>query len=168
LILGATLLGSVIPDFDFLPGILIGDPGAFHHGVSHSLGFAVLFGTAVFFVLRYFRRGDSVARAAIVAALAYTFHSVLDAVSVNEGAKAVPLLWPLSQENFGINLGLFGHFYHDGFASGPWSVVRRENVPAVARELIVLGIPSLLIHFWTIKSANTRSPQKTAVEAANE
>ena len=30
------------PDLDFVPGILLGDPGAYHHGISHSLGFALM------------------------------------------------------------------------------------------------------------------------------
>jgi hypothetical protein len=145
--MGVTLLGSVVPDFDFLPGILIGDPGAFHHGMSHSVGAALLFGSAVFFSLRYFQRGDIAAHAAIMAALAYGFHVVLDGVSANDGAKAVPLLWPLAQQDFGINLGLLGHFHHDEFADGIWSIACRQNLPALARELAVMGIPPLLIYF---------------------
>jgi hypothetical protein len=46
--LGVTLLGGIVPDFDFLPGILIGDPSVFHHGVSHSFAFAVSFGVVIF------------------------------------------------------------------------------------------------------------------------
>jgi hypothetical protein len=168
LILGASVLGSIIPDFDFLPGFLTGDPSAFHHGISHSAGFALLFGIGVFVVLRYFgRSSDIVTRAALMATFAYGFHAVLDAVSVVEGAKAVPLLWPLSSHEFGINLNLFGHFHHDGFADGLWSVVRHENLPALARELIVLGIPSLLMYLWAGNIMNTWRGRKTQVEAAN-
>jgi LexA-binding, inner membrane-associated putative hydrolase len=54
LIMGTTLVASIVPDFDFLPGILMGEPGAFHHGISHSVGFAFLFGTLVFAFLRCF------------------------------------------------------------------------------------------------------------------
>ena len=165
IVLSATLLGSIVPDFDFLPGFLIGDPSAFHHGISHSLGFALLFGTAVFLVLRYFQSSDIATRAALMAAAAYAFHAVLDAVSVGEGARAVPLLWPFSPEEFGTNLDLFGHFHHDGLADGIWSVVRRENLPALARELTVLGIPLLLIYFWRARLRNGKiSKEKEAHE----
>jgi membrane-bound metal-dependent hydrolase YbcI (DUF457 family) len=150
-VLGAALLGSIVPDFDFLPGFLTSDPSAFHHGISHSAGFALLFGIAVFFVLRSFRHNDIATRAALMATFAYALHAVLDAVSVGEGAKAVPLLWPLSPHEFGINLELFGHFHHDGLVDGIWSVVRRENVPALTREIIVMGIPVLLLQFWATK-----------------
>jgi hypothetical protein len=149
LVLSATLLGSIIPDFDFLPGILIGDPPAFHHGISHSSGFAILFGTAVFLVLRYFRHSDVASRTALMATFTYGFHAVLDAVSVGDGAKTVPLLWPFSQYEVGINFDLFGHFHHDGLADGIWSVVRQENVSALARELTVMGAPLLLLLWGT-------------------
>ena len=32
-----------IPDLDFIPGFLMGRPNLLHHGISHSLGAAVLF-----------------------------------------------------------------------------------------------------------------------------
>jgi membrane-bound metal-dependent hydrolase YbcI (DUF457 family) len=166
IVMSATLLGSLVPDFDFLAGIVIGDPPAFHHGISHSLGFALLFGTAVFLVLRCFQRSDIATRAALMATFAYAFHAVLDAVSVVEGAKAVPLLWPFSWHEFGINLGLFGHFHHDGLTDGIWSVVRRENLPALTRELTVLGIPLLLIYFWRAKTV--RSYEWKSVEGENQ
>jgi hypothetical protein len=159
LVFGATMLGSIVPDFDFLPGFLIGNPGAFHHGISHSLGYAVLFGTVVFLVLRYFQYGDIATRAALMGAFAYGFHAVLDAVSVNEGAKSVPLLWPLSSREFGINLHFFGHFHHDGLADGIWSVVRRENLPALARELSVMGAPLLLLLLWRGRRDRSKTVQ---------
>ena len=159
LVLGATILGSIVPDFDFLPGIVIGDPPAFHHGVSHSLGFALLFGAVVFLALRYFQYSDIATRAALMAASAYGFHAVLDAVSVNEGAKSVPLLWPLSSREFGINLHLFGHFHHDGLADGLWSVVRRENLAALARELSVMGAPLLLLLLWRSRRDRSKTVQ---------
>ena len=159
LVLGATILGSIVPDFDFLPGIVIGNPSAFHHGISHSLGFALLFGTMVFLVLRYFQYGDIATRAALMGAFAYGFHAVLDAVSVNEGAKSVPLLWPLSSREFGINLHFFGHFHHDGLADGIWSVVRRENLPALARELSVMGAPLLLLLLWRGRRDRSKTVQ---------
>ena len=32
------LLMAIAPDFDFIPGILQGQPNLYHQGVSHSLG----------------------------------------------------------------------------------------------------------------------------------
>jgi hypothetical protein len=157
LILGATISASIAPDFDFLPGFLIGKPSAFHHGISHSSGFAVLFGTAVFLMLRCSNHRDVAIRATLMASFAYGFHAVLDAVSVGEGAKAVPLLWPFSWQEFGINIGLFGHFHHDGLADGIWSVVVWGNLPALARELTVMGAPLLLLLLWRARGDRSKS-----------
>lgn len=157
LILGATIFASIAPDFDFLPGFVIGNPSAFHHGISHSAGFAFLFGTLVFLLLRYFQPSDIATRAALMATVAYGFHAVLDAVSVGEGAKAVPLLWPFSSHAFGINIELFGHFHHDGLAHGIWSVVVWENLPALARELTIMGAPLLLLLLWRARGDRSKS-----------
>ena len=47
-IMGVVLLGSILPDFDFLPGYFFAKLSTYHHGISHSLTFAALFGLAVF------------------------------------------------------------------------------------------------------------------------
>ena len=146
-VLGVTLLSSILPDFDFLPGILIGDPSAFHHGISHSLTVAVFVGSLVFFFGRRLHTKIAV-QTATLAALAYFFHIVLDAVSVNEGTRGVPILWPWSDRQFGINLHLFGFFHHGGLYRGIWSIVRWDNLPALIREISVLGIPVLILFLW--------------------
>ena len=163
--LGVTLMGSILPDFDFLPGILIGDPAAFHHGVSHSLAFAVLFGALVFVFFRCCRQKKIARRAALLGTLAYGFHVVLDAVNVN---NAVPIIWPLSNVKFGINLNLFGHFHHDRLEQGIRSVVRWDNLPAVTRELTILGIPVLLLFLWRKRRGQSNLPGCRVKEDAYE
>ena len=143
--LAVTMMGSILPDFDFLPGILIGEPAAFHHGESHSLAFATLFGALVFISLRFYRQKTIARQAALLATLAYALHVLLDSVSAN---NSVPMIWPLFNHKLGINLNLFGHFHHGGLEHGVWSVVRWDNLPAVLRELTILGIPVLLLFLW--------------------
>ena len=45
-------LAAVAADFDFIPGILIGNPGRFHHAQSHSVTFAVLAGVVAALIAR--------------------------------------------------------------------------------------------------------------------
>jgi hypothetical protein len=39
------------PDLDFLAGAVVGDSGAFHHGISHSFGFGLIFTVAAAVIL---------------------------------------------------------------------------------------------------------------------
>jgi membrane-bound metal-dependent hydrolase YbcI (DUF457 family) len=154
LAIAITLLGSILPDFDFVPGILMGNLGAFHHGVSHSPAFAVLFGVlTVLFVRR--QQKDVAWHVGILAALAYASHVLLDLVSVSEGARGVPILWPLSGERFGINLHLLGHFQYWPSYRGIWTVLRWDNVSVLCRELAVIGGLTMFLLWrerWIIRS----------------
>jgi len=146
---GVTLFASIAPDFDFVPGILIGRMGAYHHGISHSLTFAVLFGAIVFVVLRFL--GNAVAmQGAILATLSYSGHVLLDFISVNEGSRGVPILWPLSDEKFAFGLNLFGHFLWGG--EGLRTIFRLENIVPILREILFIGSVLLLTVFWDRRS----------------
>jgi inner membrane protein len=139
-VLGLTLLGSILPDFDFFPGFFTGKLFAYHHGISHSLTFAVFF-TAVVFILAEWRQTKVASRAAILAGLGYASHIILDFLG-NPG-PGMPIFWPLSDKLFGLDLGLLGSFY---FAdSGIWSVVRRDNASTILRELLIIGSPVLFL-----------------------
>lgn len=102
----AAILGGflgVLPDFDFIPGILAGDPGTYHRGISHSLGAAVLVAAAVAFVGRIWL-GDF-RTPFLIAVAAYGSHLVLDAIMPDtRGIAGVPLFWPLSEEYVGYAL----------------------------------------------------------------
>ncbi len=158
-----TFVGSILPDFDFLPGILIGDPGAFHHGVSHSLAFALLFGALVYVFLRRYLQSEIARRVALLGTLAYVFHAVLDVVSVNQGARGIPFIWPLSNVKFGINLNLFGHFHHGGLDEGIWSIFRWDNLAPLTREFVLMGIPVLLLFLWREGRDRRSTPRPSEV-----
>ena len=143
-LLVVTLLSSIAPDFDFLPGILQGDMRAFHHGISHSLGFALLFGILMLLVARRLVNGDA-ASVSLLAVLAYSSHVLLDLLNVNPGTRGVPLLWPLSPEQLGFSLRLFGRFRYRDLSDGTWSVVRWDNLWPLACELAVLGTLVLIV-----------------------
>jgi membrane-bound metal-dependent hydrolase YbcI (DUF457 family) len=143
-VLVLTLLSSIAPDFDFLPGTLLGDMRAFHHGISHSLGFALLFGILMLLAARRWVSGDA-ARVSLLAVFAYSSHVLLDLVNVNEGTRGVPLFWPLSTEQLGFSLHLFGRFRYRDLSDGTWSVARWDNLWPVACELAVLGTLVLIV-----------------------
>gem|GEM_PF-2763000 len=75
------------PDLDFLPGILIDTPFAFHRGLSHSLLAAVIFGATILLLTRHrLERPWAVAGAATAG---YASHLLLD-------MPHIPVLWPMS------------------------------------------------------------------------
>jgi inner membrane protein len=159
IMLAIALFGSILPDFDFVPGILIGNLRAFHHGVSHSLAFAVLFGVLTFFLVPP-RQKDIALRIAILAASAYASHVLLDLVSVSEGARGVPILWPLSDHRFGIDLRLLGHFHYSTTYRGIWTVIRWDNLPALSLELVATGTPALFL-LWRERRLAQRLAKRT-------
>jgi hypothetical protein len=126
------------PDLDFVPGILIGNMRAFHHGISHSLGFAGLLTAAAFLLLRRFEPAAA-SRGAVMAFLSCISHVLLDLISVNDGSRGVPLLWPVSSTELGFVSGVFGHFRYGDVSEGIWSVVRWTNVDPLLREAGILG-----------------------------
>jgi hypothetical protein len=144
LLLAGALIGGVLPDFDFVPGLLIGDFRAFHHGISHSVALALVYGAVVFAVTQWMDSRVAV-RAAALATLAYVSHIMLVFVAVNEGTRGVPLLWPVIDERIGFNLRLFGHFRYTDFSDGIWSVLLWVNVTPVLRELLILGALVMLL-----------------------
>jgi inner membrane protein len=94
------LLGANSPDLDFIPGMLVGESGRYHHGPSHSLGFAILFGLVVSLAILFLRLGDVIRKSIIFFSL-YFSHVILDYFSTDTSLPyGVPLLWPLSAEYY--------------------------------------------------------------------
>jgi hypothetical protein len=85
---------ACVPDLDLVPGVLVGDPSRFHHGVTHSLTAAILFAGAVAVLLAVAGHRAPTRFVLVVAAL-YASHSALDALTLdNSDPRGVPLLWP--------------------------------------------------------------------------
>ncbi len=87
-------------DLDFIPGLMIGQATRFHHGITHSFGFAIIAGLAAGFLVKRFKKKDPF-KAFLVTSLAYASHVFLDIV--NGAWKPMPVFWPLTSETF------FGH-----------------------------------------------------------
>jgi inner membrane protein len=89
-------LVGVAADLDFLPGLLLGAPGRYHHAQSHSLLFACLAGGAVMVVARHHRP-----RWGLLACLAYASHLLLDWFTQDTlPPLGIPILWPLTTRSF--------------------------------------------------------------------
>jgi membrane-bound metal-dependent hydrolase YbcI (DUF457 family) len=127
--LAAALVLANAPDLDYVPGLVLGYPDAWHRGGTHSL-VAALAVAAVAAALASARRLPK--RLALGAALAWTSHLVLDFVTANAlPPHGIPLFWPWSARTFVAARPLLGELVID--ASGTAAFFRSLIAPESAR-----------------------------------
>ncbi len=128
-----------LPDLDFLPGLFIGQPEAFHRGASHSAAAALLCGGALGAVGWW--RGARVGLWFALGAGAYGSHLVLDFFSpATDASSGLPLLWPLSAERFLSPWPLFLSIEKSGVGAGFLaSLLSAHNLVAVVWEAVLLA-----------------------------
>lgn len=105
---------SLLPDVDSVLGILLGNFGAFHNNLSHSL----TFGLAVAFCiggLVWLRNRSGFRLWFSLALLSYWLHLLLDLFTIGRGLM---ILWPVSSARYDIPFKLFyGLRWSDGLIS---------------------------------------------------
>lgn len=131
---------SLAPDLDFVPGMLLDDPGRFHHGASHSIGAAAL--GALLGAALGRATGLGPCPGAFVCGLAVLLHVVLDALAVDTSVPyGVPLFWPLDGRYVigGFTPFLDIHRDQAGTATFFRTLLVAHNVRAVLLEAVLLG-----------------------------
>jgi hypothetical protein len=123
-------LAAIAADFDFIPGILIGNPGRFHHAHSHSVTFAVLAGIVAGLVATQSRL-----RWALLVGVGYASHLILDGLTFDDSAPhGIPILWPFVRGVFQSPITLFPNV-----AWGSHSLITTQNLDLLIRELGFIG-----------------------------
>lgn len=149
---GAVALANV-PDLDFVPGLLLGDPSAFHRGVTHTLA-GVLIATTI--AAAIIPRLQSLRAAPLPRGGWTTFvfvalasHLLVDVVSVDTTPPCgAAILWPFSDHLFYAPFTGLGDLPLDresrlGFVR---SLVAAPALLAWARELALLVATVALVH----------------------
>jgi len=158
-LVAALLLAGNAPDLDFVPGILIGDAGRFHHGPAHSLFAAAIF-TAL--VLPLARRAGfhSMRRFGLLMALGFVSHLLLDMLSTDRGVRnGVPLFWPLSEASLSFPFAVFIDIKRDlRTRSFVQSLLIWHNVYAVLWECVVLTVLLAASRVGRLVRARVRGP----------
>jgi len=140
------------PDFDFLPGMLAGTPGAFHRGPTHSVAAALVVGLAAAGI-GWWRRpgGRGAAWWAGFAAAAYASHLLVDFVTVDMVAPyGAPFLWPMSERFFHAGSAWFDEIVIDPSSRAGFvrSLVTRTALLTwlgeVVRAALVVGAVALV------------------------
>jgi hypothetical protein len=94
---------SLLPDLDFLFGLIYGDVEKFHNNISHSLLFGLLV-ALIFSALAYWKDRAHFWGWFVVSFLSYDMHVILD---IFTGERGVMLLWPFVQDRFSSPVKLF-------------------------------------------------------------
>jgi len=137
------------PDLDFLPGILIGAPAAYHQGLSHSFVLAMIASAVVTAMLRAVFRMP--ARPVFVLAfLSYSSHLIIDLFGPDRRPPfGIPLFWPVSHRTFLSPVSVFLGARHANMTSAStseWvrSVLTLYNVAAIGLEAVIM-LPFLFL-----------------------
>ncbi len=96
--MGSILLGSLLPDIDFLFVILFGSV-KFHRTFTHSLFFVIFIAFIIFLTLKKNSKRRLISLGLLLGGL---LHILIDACEDTSPATGmgIPLLWPFSQRRF--------------------------------------------------------------------
>ena len=94
---------SILPDFDFLPGVIMGDPAGWHGTISHSIAAVLIAAIIAFCITRFFLKRRDGGRISVLTGVVYGMHILMDFFTDGRG---IMLLWPL-KERFVSPVSLF-------------------------------------------------------------
>ncbi|WDP90771.1 MAG: metal-dependent hydrolase [Desulfobacter sp.] len=152
-VLGACLVLSILPDLDFVPGFLLGEPHMFHHGVSHSLIASCI--AALLSALILIKLSGNEVRIEIVflcCFLAGLSHPLLDYLCEDYSRPyGVPLFWPFIEDYFIADNPVFLAIDKSGttFSSFIKSMITFNNCKAAFVEILYATV--LLSIIWFAK-----------------
>jgi membrane-bound metal-dependent hydrolase YbcI (DUF457 family) len=91
------VLATLMPDFDFLFGMMIDRPGHFHHGPSHSLAVGFIIASCIVLLIRKLFKGLPIKKLWMLFFIAAFSHLLLDYLTADTRSPlGVPLFWPFS------------------------------------------------------------------------
>ncbi len=142
-LLFAPLLAS-LADFDFIPGLFMGDYNSFHRGVSHSIGVTLIISLLLWLVLR---KGCSFSgwKCFLFLFCLYGSHLVIDFFTRDTWAPhGAQFLWPFSSDYFKSPVDLFLDANRT-----PWTrVFSLHNLITYLSECVLFGTPLYYFSKW--------------------
>lgn len=154
------VLVSIMPDFDFIPGIFIGNPNYFHHGVTHSIGFAFLVALIASRIIKF--NGYPAWKNFSIFFSLYMAHTIIDYFAVDTtGPFGEKLLWPFSNSYYLSSHPVFMGVKHSDLA-GLFSLY---NIKVILYE-ILLFLPLNLL-FLLLKRIKSDSREKLKAKEAD-
>jgi len=134
---------AVLPDLDFVPGILAGTPAIYHQGISHSFGVAFLTSLALAGILD---KTESFSRKFALLLLSYCSHLAIDFFGPDKRLPyGIPMFWPVSGRHFLSPVPLFWGAHHTPSPTASplqWveGLFTLHNLGAIAFEILIFGL----------------------------
>jgi len=138
-----------LPDIDYLPGFLLGQPNRFHHLWTHSLGFALLAGLLGGFIFRRQRRNLIQAEKPaqqfglyfLMISAAVFSHCVLDLFTEDSSPPyGMLLLWPFDQGFYDVTWNLFPSTHKSNESATFFaSLLNWYNAKIAIREFLIMA-----------------------------
>ncbi len=131
-----------LPDVDFLFGFVLGRPGEFHRGITHTVLAAVVFGILAGAFCRW-RFKDRLLPAMLMFAAVYASHLLLDALTIDErGPAGAQFFWPFSDGYYIMPFTIFTEIIIDGSSRTGFlaTVFAWQSVVVLARETVIAAV----------------------------
>ncbi len=153
----ATLIFTILPDFDLLLGYVAGNPNQYHHQATHTLIFVVGAGLLGGWLWGMIRREER-KQALWLFVLAGMAHLLLDTLSVDSFEPyGVPLFWPFWSEYLRSPIPIFSDVYRSSDARDFFaSLFNRHNLYTVLLEVVIL-LPVTLMVGWLRRKKYAKS-----------
>lgn len=137
---------SFLPDFDFIPGILVGDYDAFHNSYSNSIIVGFLLALLIGLVTSTGKRARFTFWF-LVALIAYELHVLMDYLGAGRGTM---LFWPLTEQRYISPVQLFYGLHR---SDGLWSI--RHVWTVVTETIFVIFVFILTGFLWRQNAASS-------------
>jgi len=144
----AALTFSLLPDLDFVLGILSGSLAKVHNSYSHSLFTGIFVAAVIGYMTRFFSQVQS-RQWFWLSLFCYETHVCLDFFTVGRG---VMLFWPFSFERFSSPTKLF---YGLHWSDGIWT--SKHLLTFASEMIVVIPIVFLIRHFQRRGFENQRN-----------
>ncbi|MCB8981748.1 MAG: metal-dependent hydrolase [Ardenticatenaceae bacterium] len=135
-LLPALLISSILPDLDFVPGLLSGQFDRYHNMIAHSLIFGVIVALIASAAIWLIQKTGFVSWFLLVSAC-YELHVIMDYFTLGRG---VMMFWPFSSVRY---LPPFLLFYGVHRSEGWLSI---QHVWTLVTELGFVVLLNLLVH----------------------
>lgn len=140
---------SNLPDIDILPGLLVGDPRAFHRQATHSFTIAILLGIFSNIIATKLAQKEARKWGGWISIL-YGSHILLDLFVVDRRPPfGVQALWPFSQDYFISPFSIFqGFHYFDPNADILETLLSQHNFKVFLQEFIFISPFIIICYFY--------------------